>query len=457
MKKRKLSLDQYIDDSNADVTHIFKKHKLNSNDWTIVHYFYIRLDNVTYLEHGEIHEPLNFENYSYVYNLINEANKITKRAKADLKENERQEFENRKDETNSYYYNNTSQSTYVEDSNVLDNKLRLHAEKIEDELNIEIVNKFKCQLCGSDLNHVFIAQHNETHKKIVLGKMCVKILVPHEQEQYIINTLNKTKRIIHNVKKHITKNAFNLQEHIANARITEASLVKQIILIKKAFPNLNEDDSTQKAIDTLCFIRNRTIKTYFLAWKNYLKTIKKFIRIIHTVLIKKLTDSMKQWCAYVDSFKEVLDFNILCPVRIQDHTNVIITLLENEISNTTKQCFLKLPNVTFSVHVSTYNFYGKYIKINCSGYNTVLLNTIHSIETSLGCTRLSPLRYPVTLKVIDETKFYKSGELFTPCINQSYTDCTVTVLLKTYNVCTRTSNNDVFEKGVSRICVMIQI
>ena len=166
---------------------------------------------------------------------------------------------------------------------------------------------------------------------------------------------------------------------------------------------------------------------------------------------------MKQWCAYVDSFKEVLDFNILCPVRIQDHTNVIITLLENEISNTTKQCFLKLPNVTFSVHVSTYNFYGKYIKINCSGYNTVLLNAIHSIETSLGCTRLSPLRYPVTLKVIDETKFYKSGELFTPCINQSYTDCTVTVLLKTYNVCARTSNNDVFEKGVSRICVMIQM
>ena len=457
MKKRKLSLQQYIDDSNADVTHIFKKHKLNSNDWTIVHYFYIRLDNVTYLEHGEIHEPLNFENYSYVYNLINEANKITKRAKADLKENERQEFENRKDETNSYYYNNTSQSTYVDNSNVLDNNLRLHAEKIEDELNIEIVNKFKCQLCGSDLNHVFIAQHNETHKKIVLGKMCVKILVPHEQEQYIINTLNKTKRIIHNVKKHITKNTFNLQEHIANARITEASLVKQIILIKKAFPNLNEDDSTQKAIDTLCFIRNRTIKTYFLAWKNYLKTIKKFIRIIHTSLNKKLTDSMKQWCAYVDSFKEVLDFSILCPVRIQDHTNVIITLLENEISNTTKQCFLKLPNVTFSVHVSTYNFYGKYIKINCSGYNTVLLNTIHSIETSLGCTRLSPLRYPVTLKVIDETKFYKSGELFTPCINQSYTDCTVTVLLKTYNVCTRTSNNDVFEKGVSRICVMIQM
>ena len=457
MKKRKLSLQQYIDDRNADVTHIFKKHKLNSNDWSIVHYFYIRLDNVKYLDNTRKHEELNFENYYYVNNLINDVNKITKRAKADLKENERQEFENRKDETNSYYYNNTSQSTYVEDSNVLDNKLRLHAEKIEDELNIEIVNKFKCQLCGSDLNHVFIAQHNETHKKIVLGKMCVKILVPHEQEQYIINTLNKTKRIIHNVKKHITKNTFNLQEHIANARITEASLVKQIILIKKAFPNLNEDDSTQKAIDTLCFIRNRTIKTCFLAWKNYLKTIKKFIHIIHTVLIKKLMSRMNQWCAYVDSFKEVLDFNILCPVRIQDHTNVIITLLENEISNTTKQCFLKLPNVTFSVHVSTYNFYGKYIKINCSGYNTVLLNTIHSIETSLGCTRLSPLRYPVTLKVIDETKFYKSGELFTPCINQSYTDCTVTVLLKTYNVCTRTSNNDVFEKGVSRICVMIQM
>ena len=448
MKKRKLSLQQYIDDRNADVTHIFKKHKLNSNDWTIVHYFYIRLDNKIYLDHGTAHTPLNFEDYSYVNNLINEMKNTPKDTTANLTGYVREKFENYKNEANTIY-----------NSTDLDKNLSYEASRVEEKYikSKTLVNKFKCQLCGSDLDHVFVAQHNETHKKIVLGKKCVKILVPHEQEQYVINTLNKTKRTIYNVKHHITKNSFNLQEHLANAKITEASLVKQIILIENAFPNLNNNDCIQKAIETLCFIHDRTIRTYFLAWKNYLRTIKKFIRIIHTVLIKKLTSCMKQWCAYVDSFKEILDFNILCPVRIQDHTNVIITLLENEISNTTKQCFLKLPNVTFSVHVSTYNFYGKYIKINCSGYNTVLLNTIHSIETSLGCTRLSPLRYPVTLKVIDETKFYKSGELFTPCINQSYTDCTVTVLLKTYNVCTRTSNNDVFEKGVSRICVMIQM
>ena len=142
MKKRKLSLQQYIDDRHADVTHIFKKHKLNSNDWTIVHYFYIRLDNVTYLNHEEIHEPLNFENYSHVNNLINEVNKITKYSKADLEEHKREEFEIRKDEANTYYYNDTAQST----ANSTAFNFNLSAEQsIREELRkIEEVNKFKC-------------------------------------------------------------------------------------------------------------------------------------------------------------------------------------------------------------------------------------------------------------------------------------------------------------------------
>ena len=104
----------------------------------------------------------------------------------------------------------------------------------------KIVNKFKCQLCGSTLNHVFIAQHSESFKKIVLGKTCVKLLLPENEWEKIIRNEKAIKNASKRVSLFIELNDFNLQEHLKNSAITEASLIKQIFVIEKAFPHIKK-------------------------------------------------------------------------------------------------------------------------------------------------------------------------------------------------------------------------
>ena len=69
---------------------------------------------------------------------------------------------------------------------------------------------------------------------------------------------------IKRLKKYIERNNFDLQEYKKKAAITDASLIKQIILVEYMNPELQEeDDIIKKAIDKLCILRLKTMKTYF--------------------------------------------------------------------------------------------------------------------------------------------------------------------------------------------------
>ena len=244
----------------------------------------------------------------------------------------------------------------------------------------------------------------------------------------------------------IERNDFNLREHLNNSAITEASLIKQILVIEKAFPRKKKDDQIKLAIDTLCFTILRTIKTCFLAWKNRTNRIKKSInglsKIIETFRIKKLTNTLKTFSTFVRSFYVKINFRNMSPIEIKEHTNVIISSLEDRRSD--KTCSLELTNIALSVHSA----YSTYVKIYSD--NEKILNTINRIEQELRCTRLTALSYPMTLKITDKTAFYSSkGLLFDPCMNQIYRNCNVSVVLKTY-----VFNNTT---GISRICARVKI
>lgn len=455
-RKKKLNILEYINNPDATVDEVLnKKHKINRTEWKLVHYFNIRLDNTTYLKHSKECPPLNFEKASYIDELIKSVAYMSDEHQTPLDPIHREYFEEQKI---TYEINKNvedeQEKKYEEDRKNIDNIKRSELGHAENAFNsgiqiTKIVNKFRCQLCGSTLNHVFIAQHSESYKKIVIGSTCVKVLLPENEWEKIITkekVMKSIKSISKRVRLFIEQNNFNLQEHLKNSAITETSLIKQIFVIEKAFPFKKKDEQIKLAIDTLCFTSLRTIKKCFLAWKNRMNKIKKSInglsKIIETSKIKKLTKALKIFSTIVQSFNVKINFKKMTPIEIKDHTNVIISLLEDKQSE--KKCYLELSNIALSVHSG----YSTYMKIYSD--NEEILNTINQIEQELQCTRLTALSYPITLKITDKTAFYTSkGLLFHPFMNQIYRNCNVSVALKTYIF-----NNTT---GISRVCVRVTI
>ena len=455
-RKKKMSILEYINNPNANVDEVLnRKHKIDRTIWKVVHYFNIKLDNTTYLDHFVNRDPLDFEKASYIDELIKNVAHVSDEAQTPLDPIHREYFEEQKI---TYERNkkveDEQEKKYEEDRKNIDNIKRSELGYAENAFNsgiqiTKIVNKFKCQLCGSTLNHVFIAQHSENFKKIVLGRTCVKILLPESEWKKII-TKEKVMKSIQSISKRVSffieQNNFNLQEHLRNSAITEFSLIKQILVIEKAYPRKKKDDQIKLAIDTLCFTSLRTIKMCFLAWKNRMNKIKKSInglsKIIETSKIKKLTKAFKIFSTIVQSFNVKVNFKKMTPIEIKDHANVIISLLEDKQSE--KKCYLELSNIALSVHSG----YSTYMKIYSD--NKEILNTINQIEQELQCTRLTALSYPITLKITDKTAFYTSkGLLFHPFMNQIYRNCNVSVALKTYIF-----NNTT---GLSRVCARVTI
>ena len=99
-----------------------------------------------------------------------------------------------------------------------------------------------------------------------LGRECVKFLIPEAEWENFIKKEKKMEAKIKRLKKHIERNNFDLQEYKKKAAITDASLIKQIILVEYMNPELQDEDDIlliKKAIDTLCVLRLETMKTYF--------------------------------------------------------------------------------------------------------------------------------------------------------------------------------------------------
>ena len=267
------------------------------------------------------------------------------------------------------------------------------------------------------------------------------------------------------IKKYIEINKFDLQEKLKKARITEESLLKQYFIIENTNHGLKGYAAKiKKAIDTLCVLRlkrtnnllrlikysdtkklQRSLKKWIVfvqSFKEQINTINSLSRLIQSSETKKVKRSLKKWCRFVRSFKEQITFKNMSASAIEDRTNAVLLLLQQQEPR--KECYLELSNISLSVHKG----YATYIKIYSD--NNDILRTISRIEEELRCTRLTVPSYPLTLKHTDRTVFCTSnGVLMKPCFNQVYENCTVSILLKTYDFDNST--------GVSRVCVSVRI
>lgn len=447
-RKKRLTLEEYVDDPTADVDVVFgKKQKISSTEWDIVHYFYKRPDNIHYFAHDQKHEKLVFSNSKYVDKLIEIT--LNSNETVHLNESQAEYFSEKKDTYDA------QKEAYIE------RKIQEHDEKckkmftenkphcvftyekkrFEDENDRERddENKIRCQRCGRHLQHTFVAQCVENWKKMVLGRECIKHLVPDFEDDWKqLKKEKKMQRTIKRTKSYIDKNKFDLLAFLKKAAITEASLIKQVLLTELTNPPSRDEDIIKKAIDTLCVLRLETMRTCFFEWKNRRFRLNNLSRLVASSETKKLKRSLKKWSRFVRSFKAQINFK----KNTKDLTNVVISLLEQVEPQ--KECYLELSGISLSVH----NGYSTYIKVYSE--DDEILRTIQRIEEELRCTRLTVPSYPLTLKHTDRTVFCTStGLLMKPCFNQVYENCRVSVLLKRY----------AFENttGVSRVCVHVRI
>ena len=326
------------------------------------------------------------------------------------------------------------------------------------------MNEFQCQLCGSALHHVFVAQHAKNYKKLIVGRKCVRRIIPEVEWKKILENETKTKNKCNRIKKYIEINKFDLQEKLKRARITEESLMKQYFIIENTNPDLKGYDAKiKKAIDTLCILRHkranihsrlikssetkklrRSLKKWIVfvqSFKEQINIINNLSKLIQSCKTNKLKRSLKKWFRFVLSFKEQITLKNISASAIEDRTNAVLFLLQQKEPR--KECYLELSNISLSVHKG----YATYIKIYSD--NNDILRTISRIEEELRCTRLTVPSYPLTLKHTDRTVFCTSnGLLMKPCFNQVYENCTVSILLKTYDFDNST--------GVSRVCVSVR-
>ena len=451
--KKRLTIEEYIDNPTADVDIVIgKKQKISSKQWDIVHYFYQKLDNIHYLDHNQHQKELIFQKSEYVDTLIERVLNVNKTVQLPLNNSQQIYFEVKRDA----YYQQIDAETKKKEQEYDENSKNMFNKSYQDcsikdeedyyanelEYQRKDGNRVKCQRCGRHLHHVFIAQHSENYKKMLLGRECVKFLIPEAEWENFIKKEKKMEAKIKRLKKYIERNNFDLQEYKKKAAITDASLIKQIILVEYMNPELqDEDDIIKKAIDTLCVLRLETMKTYFFEWKNRRFRLNNLSRLIKSSETKKLKRSLKKWCRFVRSFKEQITFKNMSASAIEDRTNAVICLLQQQ--EPWKECYLELSNISLSVHKG----YATYIKIYSD--NNDILRTISRIEEELRCTRLTVPSYPLTLKHTDRTVFCTSnGVLMKPCFNQVYENCTVSILLKTYDFDNST--------GVSRVCVSVR-
>ena len=263
--------------------------KVKAEKYDIVHYFFDTLDNATYMDNNVHFDKLDFKDSTYIDTVIREVQtRVRNNAKARLSEEQRELFETKKQECNnaqSSVTNDERSQKEIDEAYINNNKAMI---------TISTVNRFKCSLCGSQLRHVFVAQDRATNEKVMLGKTCVKCLVPNggtviKKHQRLGQTYERLRRLI-------LTNRFDMAEHVKNARVTESSLVKQLILIENTYPTLAFDATVRFAIETLCFTRNRTVRACFVAWKGHTNRVKHaldvFARSFHRVAVFR---SFREW------------------------------------------------------------------------------------------------------------------------------------------------------------------
>ena len=259
------------------------RENVKAENYDIVHYFFDRLDNAIYLNDEVKCDRLDFKDSTYIDNVIKEVkNEARKNDTLSLTKDQREEFNKKKQECNHEQNYNRNQGKKKSTSSVNHNQsIKDRDENYEAEMKASIlmitVNRFKCDLCNSQLRHVFVAQDKNTNKKIVLGKTCVKCLVPNGRN--VIETHQRIKNTCKRVRKLIAINKFNLEEHLKYARVTESSLVKQVIVVENAYPKLSFDDKVRFAIKTLCFTINKT-RRIFVAWKDHTNNVKHALNVL---------------------------------------------------------------------------------------------------------------------------------------------------------------------------------
>jgi hypothetical protein len=302
-RKKRLTLREYIYNPNANVDNVLrKKQKISASEWHIVHYFYKNLDNINYLEHHFEFERLDFNTSECMANLIKEV--LSEHKKLHLNESQKQDF---KEQKNAYEQEKDAVVKKAEEQLTegylnLDKNIKSKGTFLNEEqgwrdnhgVTIKIVNEFQCQLCGSALHHVFVAQHAKNYKKLIVGRKCVRRIIPEVEWKKILENETKTKKKCNRIKKYIEINKFDLQEKLKRARITEESLLKQYFIIENTNHGLKGYAAKiKKAIDTLCVLR--------------LKRTNNLLRLIKYSDTKKLQRSLKKWIVFVQSFKEQIN------------------------------------------------------------------------------------------------------------------------------------------------------
>ena len=95
-RKKRLTLEEYINNPTADVDEVLsKKQKISPTEWNIVHYFYTKLDNVNYTKHDQEFEDLKFSTSEDTDNLIKGV--LREYKTIPLNESQEKYFEEKKD------------------------------------------------------------------------------------------------------------------------------------------------------------------------------------------------------------------------------------------------------------------------------------------------------------------------------------------------------------------------
>ena len=95
-RKKRLTLEEYINNPTADVDEVLsKKQKISPTEWNIVHYFYTKLDNANYTKHDQKFEDLKFSTSEDTDNLIKGV--LREYKTIPLNESQEKYFEEKKD------------------------------------------------------------------------------------------------------------------------------------------------------------------------------------------------------------------------------------------------------------------------------------------------------------------------------------------------------------------------
>ena len=193
----------------------------------------------------------------------------------------------------------------------------------------------KC-ICNSPLHHVFVAQHCQTNKKIMLGKSCVKHLLPEIMNyKTIYKKCTEREQVVRQARQ---RNKYNINDKKYKYFLTDDTLLKQMALMETLHGTVTTTQLLKLSLNTLFFTDSMSqlllkciVRRYFNIWSykctKICDTIKGFeiLQRVHTTyFLSTAFSSWKDHIRYIPRKLVRLETLVDVVIRQQKHTIMML-------------------------------------------------------------------------------------------------------------------------------------